>query len=331
MPEVQPKVSIVTPVYNRADVVRQTIDSITAQSYRNWELLLVDDGSTDDLESVVAPLTGDPRIRFVRRDRNPKGASTCRNIGAHLAAGDYLVFLDSDDMMESHCLAQRVAVMEANPELDLAVFPFRFVGPTGEYLANHFDNGRDPLINFLSYSSYWAIMCPIWRKRFFDGVGGFNELFPRYQDPEIHIRALTQPGARYALFTSMPPDTVVVPSQKSHSVQFARNLHGSLKLLVPQSCDALARAGKAHYAPYLRGYLTEWLRQFAHTNFHEEVAVLTVDVVRLFKEYGIIGPALQRLILAEVTGVRLLTKTLRYLYLKRLQCLKAPGGLSGSG
>jgi glycosyltransferase involved in cell wall biosynthesis len=317
MTEYSDIVSIVTPVFNRADIIHKTVDSVIAQTYQNWELLLVDDGSVDNIAEVIKKKYGnEPRIRFKVRDRDPKGASTCRNVGAEMATGDYLVFLDSDDMLEPHCLEQRIRVMRENPVLDLAVFPFRYVGLDGSLIPNNFDNGREPLINFLSNSSYWAIMCPIWKKVFFRGIGGFNESFPRYQDPELHIRALTQTDVSYRMFMELPPDTVVVPSVKSQSIQFALNTQVSLKLLIPQSYKCLERLNRLSDMRHMEGYLRDWLKFYAHANFVGQLLEECNELLDLYSKYGVISRLKVWLYRKQLSMALFLVKAIRFFYLK---------------
>ena len=117
-------VSIVIPVFNRKDLVCAMINSIIAQTYQNWELLLIDDGSTDGtLEMLQNLAIVDRRINIYNRYRQPKGAPTCRNIGLEYAKGRYIIFFDSDDLIPNHSLEQRVDFMEKNQHLDFAVFP----------------------------------------------------------------------------------------------------------------------------------------------------------------------------------------------------------------
>jgi len=93
MPHKEPLITIITPVFNRASIIHKTVESVIAQSYQNWEMIVVDDGSTDNIgEVMVSRFSGDSRIHFIKREREPKGASTCRNIGAENASGDYLIF-----------------------------------------------------------------------------------------------------------------------------------------------------------------------------------------------------------------------------------------------
>lgn len=316
MPDLQPKVSIITPVFNRADIVRKTIDSVIGQTYQNWELLLVDDGSTDNIEEVIADkYASETRICFTRRNREPKSASTCRNIGAEKATGDFLIFLDSDDMLEKHCLAQRVKVMAAEPDLDFAVFRFRFLNPLGEYALNDFDNGVDPLINFLSGKSYWQTTCPIWKRSAFFSIGCFNAKFPRYQDIEIHIRALTCPGIKYRMCMDLPPDFILIPSTKKQSVLFAMDIFESLNLLIPQTFGCLEKIHKTEHMKYMTGYLKEWLVFFSLTNFNETVRHMTDDVFTLFNNHGVIAAGKVNIYRFVIRIIALVLKVIRRVFI----------------
>lgn len=101
-------VSIISPVYNRAEIIIDTINSIQNQTYTFWEFIIVDDGSTDCTIDVIKEFSqSDERILLIERDRLPKGAPTCRNIGYENASGDYIIFLDSDDILFPDALKNR--------------------------------------------------------------------------------------------------------------------------------------------------------------------------------------------------------------------------------
>ena len=313
----QPIISIVTPVFNRAAIVHKTIDSVIGQTYQNWELLLVDDGSTENIDEIIkSKYSNDPRISFTKRTREPKSASTCRNIGAENAKGDYLIFLDSDDWLEPFCLEQRVKVMVSDPDLDFAVFPFRFLSHDGKYLPNNFDNAKDPLINFLSNKSYWAIMCPIWKRQFFFEIGGFNANFRRYQDVEIHIRALINPGGNYKMCLNLEADTIIIPSAKKQSFDFALDVFESLSLLIPQTYDSLKKAKKIEHMKYMDGYLKEWLVFFAFTNFNDAISKKADEILILFRKYKVISSLKMKVYRNQIKVVGFAIKLLKYIYIK---------------
>ena len=118
-----PRLSIVMPFFNQKDMVAEMIDSILANDYQDWELLAVDDGSEPETTHFLQKrYEKDRRIKIISRNREPKGAQTCRNMGLETARGEYVVFFDSDDIVAPHCLRTRVEQMEKHSELDFMVF-----------------------------------------------------------------------------------------------------------------------------------------------------------------------------------------------------------------
>lgn len=119
-----PTLTIVMPFFNKKELVEQMVDSILSNSFTNWELLAVDDGSAEeDAASLRERYKNESRILFLKRNVQPKGAQTCRNIGLEKARGDYIVFFDSDDYVKPFCLKQRMEFLNCHQELDFAVFP----------------------------------------------------------------------------------------------------------------------------------------------------------------------------------------------------------------
>ncbi len=106
-----PRVSIVMPTYNRRDTIPRAIASVVAQRFQDWELVVVDDGSTDGTRDVVAGV--DPRVRLVTQSN--QGVAGARNTGLANARGDLIAFLDSDDEWPPHHLALATAFFEAHP------------------------------------------------------------------------------------------------------------------------------------------------------------------------------------------------------------------------
>lgn len=107
-------VSIIIPTYNRAHLIGETLDSVSAQTYTNWECIVVDDESTDSTTSVIAKYAHkDKRIKlFKRPNTKPKGANACRNMGLNKGKGDYVVFFDSDDLMTKNHLEVKVSAIQ---------------------------------------------------------------------------------------------------------------------------------------------------------------------------------------------------------------------------
>lgn len=189
-------VSIITPLFNRAHLLKETWESIKGQTHSNWEWIVIDDGSTDDsvtLADEIAQL--DNRVRVhLRPPELRKGPSSCRNYGAKMAKGDFFIFLDSDDLLSADCLYKRVSIMLASNHLDFAVFPmlyFRHTPGDSEKVFNQFlETKEENLKYFLTDNPPWQTMCPIWKGSSFIRLGGFNELYTCMEDPELHVRAL---------------------------------------------------------------------------------------------------------------------------------------------
>src|SRR5437879_12998904 len=96
--EHEPFFSVVIPTYNRAGLILKTLNTVLSQTYQSYEVIVVDDASTDDTEQILEPLVRTRRIRYIKHDQNYERAKS-RNTGMENAAGDFLTFLDSDDLM----------------------------------------------------------------------------------------------------------------------------------------------------------------------------------------------------------------------------------------
>lgn len=214
-------VSIISPNYNKGQYIEEMIQSVIQQSYNNWELLIVDDGSSDNsLDIINIYKESDPRIRVMRRERHPKGGSTCRNIGLKNALGDYIVFLDSDDLLAPCCLEQRVKQMNKNPSLDFGIFPIgTFVSTPGDSNREWRPNpNSNHLYGFLSHNLPWHTSSPIWKKHILEAVGGFNEKYPRLQDIELHAKILLL-NPKYQIFTEAEVDMYYrIHAQRSQKI-----------------------------------------------------------------------------------------------------------------
>lgn len=200
-----PRVAIVTPTKNRLALLCEAMDSVQAQTFADWEHLIVDDGSNDGTaEEVERRSKQDSRIRFIRRTGDKTGANICRNIGIRHSRADYVLFLDSDDLLEPHSLARRVAKLARNADLDFVTFQTSFfideIGDHDQYRDR--DLLGDDLTRFLFFELPWIVTGPLWRKSSLERIGLFDESLPSWQDVELHIRALTM-GVRYLRFSEV--------------------------------------------------------------------------------------------------------------------------------
>lgn len=200
-------ISVVIPVFNVENYLRATLNSILDQTYQNWELLLIDDGSTDgSLEIVEEFCSFDSRIKLYKRSVQPKGAPSCRNIGLNLAQGEYLIYLDSDDIIAPYCFQQRVEYLKKNI-CDFAVFPL--VG----YYKKLFDaDGMvfgykpqgDDVFSLLARILPFVVVSNIYRRKvLIDKDIFWDTELKSYQDSDYNLQAI-KAGLSYEISNLLP-------------------------------------------------------------------------------------------------------------------------------
>jgi len=205
-----PFISVIIPNYNRGDLLQETLDSLLQQNYPHWEALVVDDGSDDNSEQIgEAYQRKEPRITFLKRDRKPSGAPTCRNIGTSHAKGDYLIFLDSDDLLTPFALSQRAEIIAREPDNDFWVFPMLMFrdNPAKANTLWNIDNKKPDLHRFLILDAPWQTSGPVWRKSAVVKTGGFTEGLACWQDVDFHLKGLIL-GLKGEKYYNLPPDVL---------------------------------------------------------------------------------------------------------------------------
>jgi glycosyltransferase involved in cell wall biosynthesis len=116
--DVLPLVTIIVPSFNYARFIYQSLDSVLAQTWQNWECVVVDDGSTDDTRAVVMSYAErDARIRYIHQEH--RGLSAARNTGIERSRGEFLQFLDADDLIEERKLEKQIEFLRKHPDVDI--------------------------------------------------------------------------------------------------------------------------------------------------------------------------------------------------------------------
>ncbi|ULQ52395.1 glycosyltransferase family 2 protein [Flavihumibacter fluvii] len=206
------KVSVIVPLFNRADIISHTIDSVINQTHENWELLIVDDESSDNsVQVVTAYSVNDDRINLIQRVTQTRGGNACRNIGLKQATGDYVIFLDSDDLLKPHCFETRIKSIESAQGLNFAVFPgatFQDDRGTPRHFWN-IETGLEDYIRFLQLDSPWQTTGVIWTRDFlFERNLSWDERLAIWQDVDFHLNILLL-NPVYKVFWEMDIDYLI--------------------------------------------------------------------------------------------------------------------------
>src|SRR5690606_6866496 len=147
-----PLVSIIIPTYNRAHLIGETLDSVLAQTYQNWECIVVDDGSTDATDKMMAEyMAKDARFQYHHRPKDRlSGGNAARNYGFEVSKGEYIQWFDSDDLMLPEKLAIKVNSIEKN-DVDFVISKTKYFNKEKKRPYDY--NYKESEVNFLSYST----------------------------------------------------------------------------------------------------------------------------------------------------------------------------------
>lgn len=238
-------ISVVMPNYNKGEQAREAVQSFAAQPFPGKELIFTDDGSEDGSgEAVRAMAETLPCVKYIALPEN-SGGGAARNAGVRQASGEFLLFMDSDDLMAPDVLGTTVEKALAAEDCDFITFPMglfhRTPGDSDRLIG--LPDARPPLPRFLRRDHPWLISSPLWRKSFFEKIGGFDESLTSQQDYDLHVRALIA-GARFRQFETpvsvyYRQDTESIPRAVSQSLD-------SLQMraaLIKRHLEAMTRAG----------------------------------------------------------------------------------------
>lgn len=178
----KPKISIILPTYNRAPYLKRCVTSVLEQGFRDWELLIVDDGSSDETFEVINPyLFQHSNIRYLKH-QNQKLPRT-KNIGIQTSFGEYITFLDSDDRYEKDHLESRLEIMNTHQALDLVEGGFKTTEEV--WVVDFFDPTHTRMINIQD-----CVLGPTFfgKREVFVALDGFQDL-AYGEDTDFWMRA----------------------------------------------------------------------------------------------------------------------------------------------
>ncbi|MDY0093817.1 MAG: glycosyltransferase family A protein [Candidatus Vecturithrix sp.] len=197
------KISIIIPTYNYGSYISQTLSRIIEQTHENVEIIVVDDGSTDNTRSIVESI-GDRRIRYIHQLN--RGACAARNRGIEEANGDYLLFHDADDLIEPRHLEKYLMVAIENPGSNVYGSSAKIKLEDAEIKVLS-TKGRCPGNDLLEYwLGHWAIPvhCILWPRVNVEKVGKWDEMLHANQDGDFAMRALVA-GIPFIFSEDAPP------------------------------------------------------------------------------------------------------------------------------
>ena len=194
-------VSILMCTYNREQYLKRAIDSVIAQTYTEWELIIVDDGSTDNTEQLVSSYP-DPRIRYIKMDKN-RFYCYAANYGLQNCRGDYVAFQNSDDEWLSDKLEKQMRFMEEHTEAGACFTEVTLIDNEGNDLSerclpmeklfeNHYEDQKDWMHFFLHKGNCVCHPSALVRKKVMDEVGGFNLMYCQLADFDLWVRIVTE-------------------------------------------------------------------------------------------------------------------------------------------
>jgi len=183
-----PRVSVIIPTYNRAHLVSRAIGSVFQQTYQDFEIIVIDDGSTDGTHEVIERIR-EPRLRYLRHDNN-QGASAARNTGIEAASGDYIAFLDSDDEWLPNKLEKQVHLLQTSEVSVGAVYSgYVIIGERGQPVTAQIPKHRGIILDeLLSDNCVGTTSTVMVRRECFRHGQPFDSALASGQDWDMWVR-----------------------------------------------------------------------------------------------------------------------------------------------
>ena len=184
--QIQPRVSVIIPTYNSEKYIEQCVKSVLEQTYTNYEVIVIDDGSQDHTQQILKPYF--PVIKYIYQDN--QGAAKARNNGCEIAQGEFLAFLDADDFFLPQKLEKQVAVFDANSSIDLIQSGWYCVNQEGKNWIAVMPWNTAPELNLETWILHKCVRPSslILRREWWNKIGGFDHHYPPTEDLDFVLR-----------------------------------------------------------------------------------------------------------------------------------------------
>jgi len=184
-----PKVSVIIPVYNGEKYITQAIESVLAQTYKNFEIIIVNDGSTDNSFEKIKPYLNLPNIKYIEQEN--KGVAAARNTAIKSSSGELIAFLDQDDLWVPEKLEIQVDYLRQYPDVGLVHSNISYINECPELMETPKDwltNAEGMCFKELFIKNRIAVLTVVLKRQCLDQVGLLNESISRSDDYELWLR-----------------------------------------------------------------------------------------------------------------------------------------------
>ena len=182
-------VSVVIPTYQCGRFVSQSIDSVLGQTFKNFEIIIVDDGSTDHTQEILNNYSNMNNIKIIRQSN--QGPSAARNLGIRMSTGEYIAFLDADDIWLPNKLEKQIEYLEKHPKVDLIYCDSYLFNEKSTMQKTFFDISQPfsgKVLNKLFLSDFIPLLTVVVRRSIFNSVGFFDETINGPEDYDLWLR-----------------------------------------------------------------------------------------------------------------------------------------------
>ena len=300
-----PKISVIIPTYNRSRLIRRCIDSVLHQTFQDFEIIVVDDGSTDNTKEILSAYGNSIRYFF----QHNWGPSRARNAGIDQARGDYITFLDSDDFFQKTNLGKKILSLEDKPSMGWTYSDCQYIDENGEYInrgsqrhkyANRKVSGK--IFEELLYKrNFIATDTVMIKKSVLEDVGRFDEKICSLEDYDLWLRV----SAKYPVHLINEVLVYVTERPNSLSNDFSKWVHGNaliidkIKNILPNDFiidnKKLNKMYADKYLFFAQGFiqkgqlkdaLNAYRQSLKHFPFQKRIYWLSfLAIIQIFREY----------------------------------------------
>jgi glycosyltransferase involved in cell wall biosynthesis len=293
-------ISIIIPNFNRATLIGETLESIIAQTYKNWECIIVDDGSTDNSLKVIQDyINNDCRFRFFQRPAfHPKGANACRNIGMDMSLGDYIIFFDSDDLMLENHIEKKLELIQSGDFDYIITKSEYFNNPRNINPINYRDIENLPITadNFITKKINWLTLDPIIKRNIAKQIT-FTEKSNSAEEYNYFVKLTLK--TENAIFSNL-----ILTKRRFHDASYQVNLKTKKEVLFNQFYyyyDTYSEIYQSNISTTSKQFLLSKISELLFAqNFHCNKLFLYTQFI---KEFGFLK-GLNKIKILELKNIR---------------------------